>query len=172
MTRLRSSAVPIFEGRGPDGIQEDQTRRLQPAGDGRSRDDRAERVAEDHGTGGDCRREVFEPSCVLVEVVRTSGQRSRLSESGKVRSDHAHLGKIGEHRLEAMVLTAEPVHRDHRRLGVIRSVHPVGRDRPAHLDLVTLHGKATKTVRIRGRHGHPLSLRVAVRLLLNVSGPP
>lgn len=162
--KARHQTFGAFQRRSTDRVQQDQPWGAQTSRDGRCRHDRTERVPEDHGTRRHRGREVREPTGVLVQVVPPPGQRCRLAETGEVRGDHTHFGKVGQHRFEAVVLAAEAVHGDDGGLSILGPVHPVRGRRTPHLDLVSLHGEATQAVCIRGRHGHDPSLRVDVRL--------
>ena len=111
----------------------------QAAGDGRRDDDRAERVPEDDGAGRDGRRRTRRSqSAYAVDVVAPAGQRRRLAESGQVGRDDPDAVQVRDDRLESVVLAAEAVHGDDRRLGVRRAVHPVRRRAAEHLDLAAL----------------------------------
>ena len=70
------------------------------------------------------------------------------------------LGKMGDDRLETVVLAAEAVDGDDGRLGILGAVDPVRGRRSGDLDLAPLDGDRVEERGVRIRDGHPSSLRV------------
>ena len=103
-----------------------------------------------------------QPVGVGREVVPAARQRRRLAEPGQVGRDDPDIGQVRDDRLEPVMLAAEAVHGDDRRLGVRGSVHPVrGRRPPSTSTSRRSTGIASSERGVGIGDGHPSSLRVA-----------
>ncbi len=150
----REDAARALERGGADRVHENEPRGGETARDGGRRDDRPERVPQHDGVrrrgGGEGR----EPLRIRGEVVRAPRKRRRLAEAGQIGRDHPHVGEMRDDRLEPVVLAAESVYGEDRRLRIGGSVDPVGRPPAEHLDLTTLDRDRIEQWGVGVRDGH------------------
>lgn len=114
----REKAARTRERRRGDRVDEDDTLRLQPGRDRGGHNERAERVAKDHGRIRKLERidEGSEPGGVGGERVLVVGKAVRRAETGQIGGDDPETAQLRHDGFEPVVVTAESVHENDGRI--------------------------------------------------------